>query len=67
MGIVMDQKLIDIIEHYVSEAYEIGFAHGSNTYRTMKGKQPMRVDDGWGECSDKIIELVDKLHHPGEK
>lgn len=44
------------IEDAVSEAYEIGHVHGGNPFR----KPPQRVNDGWGKCLKKIIDIFQK-------
>lgn len=46
------------IEREISEAYEIGYQHGSNPMREMNGNAPRRVEEGWGQCAKRLNEQL---------
>lgn len=51
----------------VGAAYEVGHAHGMNAFRTFQGKEPQRIDEGWGQYAEHINRAFEQLRAENER
>ena len=66
----LTKKQKEIIEDICGDIYEVGHAHGGNTYRgfipdnapkdVLKQRKPQKVYGGWGKHCNKLIKFIEK-------